>query len=239
MPHRVFGEEPYRVPDLGDGDRTRFAELLSSTAGTGVTYGEATGDTPAPFRTMLRMEYVPHVADFEEKWHLFQREREIRQRREQLSCQWQDLVAEHAGELDTPVDAETALGLLTVLVNLARELAASGERAAFAEVAWYTADRLELTASDPALAALAWTERAAIVNAARTFSDRVTVLPVEIRRSQERFIELLPDIDPVMLGPVLDHTLHEWVALADDPANGTDRESLGRAIADAYGAASR
>jgi tetratricopeptide (TPR) repeat protein len=230
MPADVYDPDAYAVPDLTDADRDLFDRLLDQLDEPYLQpqWGEPTGDTPAPLRHSIHFEYVADVADFEQRWHLHQRERQVRARRRELHDHWEDFRARHPITQDVPLSNVTEIvEARATLAGISRELALAGERDAFAQIALYAADLLEAYHEDAFPAALAWSQRAEVIAAAHFLADdRTTVLQVELARCLRQFGAVLRELDADRGAGALDITLESWIQIAEDEATGIDPEAL-------------
>ena len=230
MPGDVFDPAAYVVPDLTDADRDYFDRLLAEFEEPYMQtrWGEAMEDTPAPYQGALRLEYVSDVADFEQRWHLYAREREVRARPRELHDTWGAFRSRHPVIHDVArTDVADLVSACAMLAGMSRELALAGERKAFAQVALYAADLLEAWHNDPYPAALAWSQRAEVVAASQLLADdSVTVLPVDLARCLRQFGALLAELDADRAAVALDRTLEHWIDIAEDEGTGVDPAAL-------------
>jgi tetratricopeptide (TPR) repeat protein len=230
MPADVFDPDAYVVPDLTDADREHFDRLLAEFEEPYLQtrWGEPTPETPAPYQHGIHIEYVADVADFEQRWHLYARERQVRARRRELHDHWEAFRARHPITQDVArSDVAEIIQARATLAGISRELALAREREAFAQVALYAADLLEAWHDDPFPAALAWSQRAEVIAAARLFADdRVTVLPVELARCVRQFGAVLAELDADRGATALDMTLEQWIDIAEDEGTGIDAAAL-------------
>jgi WD40 repeat protein len=226
MPERVGDPTAYRIPDLTDADRRRFDRLLAQIEHRlmQTQWGEPSGSTPATFSMPTKFEYTDDVADFEQKWHLYARERAVQARRRDLQRNWENYRQRHAGPRDVArSDVAEILGACATLAGLSRELASAGERDIFAPIVMYAADLLEARHTDPFAAAVAWAQRAQVIGAARLLAgEEVTLLGVELQRCQQQFTVLASELDRERAAGLLDQTLEGWIDLAEDEVGGID-----------------
>jgi hypothetical protein len=229
MPADVYDPDAYFVPDLTDADREHFDRLLAEFEESYLQthWGEPTGNTPASYQHGIRIEYVADVADFEHRWHLYERERQVRARRRELHDHWEGFRARHPITRDVArFDVTEIVEARVTLTGISRELALAGEREAFAQIAFYAADLLEASHSDPFPAALAWSQRAEVIAAGRFFADdRTTVLQVELARCLHQFRAVLHGLDAHRGARALDMTLESWIQISEDEA-GVDPAAL-------------
>jgi WD40 repeat protein len=224
MPQLVGDSTAYRIPDLTDADRRKFDRLLAQIEHPLMQthWDEPNGSIPPTFLMPTIFEYTNDVADFEQKWHLYARERAVQARRRALQRDWDNYRQRYAGPRDVArSDVIEIVGACATLAGLSRELASTGERDTFAIVAMYAADLLEARHTDPFTAAFAWAQRAQVIGAARLLAgEEVTLLGVELQRCHQQFTVLASGLDPERAAGLLDQTLEGWLDLSEDEGGG-------------------
>jgi tetratricopeptide (TPR) repeat protein len=246
VPWEAIEPEAYRAPGLDDADRVRFDGLVEAFEPRfmQVQWSERGLDQPAAFTLTMKLEYTPDVVAFEQNWRLYHHERDVHAIRQSLRDEWDDLRQRlpdmPGGRID---DLLEYLETVRTLCSIARELARAGERDAFWPVAFYAADLLEARTSDPSAAAVAWTERARLLDAARIVtSSGLSLLPVELQRSLEQVSAVLTSLDPDARLAVAEVTVGDWVEMAAEEGGVVDPAAIAdmaAPFADALGSDTR
>ncbi|MEU1310971.1 hypothetical protein ABZ419_19060 [Streptomyces cinnamoneus] len=220
FPARSVDPDVYREPGLSDEDRATMESLQEQIDTFGGLHwaSPSTDDTPARMQHGMVIHYVDDVARFEAQWRLHRHERSVRSARAKLARDWPMLMRSLPSA--TPqggTQVKGSLGyILTVLslADTARLYAVWGDREQFHHLAAYCADLLELVASDPMLAALAWAARASLATGTYIIgAGSQSLAIIELNRSLDQFLTLLQELDDERRQTLITGTVNNWLEI--------------------------